>query len=507
MTGKRAPATAAIRSHVLQALAGALLLSACGGQDDNAGNVPPTASDTPAAASAAGQVIAQARRAMGVNGVTRLEYAGDGWEACLGQPWAIRDGWARWRIMNYDRVIDYGTFDSYQTALRQAGMDPDKLGGCGAQPNAPVQNQQSSVNDDASWEQQLQIYLTPIGFLNLAQANGARVERGDDGLSLVIDDIPVGDVHYRMVGDFGDDYLLDHITTWVDNSVYGDMAFEADFSEYLDIAGVTFPLHIVQKQGGFTTLDINVDSVAPGTRASAEPPPREGRGFGGGQAADGPEYEQIGEGVYALFGAYQSVLVEFDDYTVVLDGLQSDQRARDIIRIAHDIAPGKPVGYVLTTHAHFDHASGLREFVAEGATILTHESNVDFFSDALGTPRTLAPGETAGNDMPVKIMGVTGFFAIDDGNQRVEIHKINGSRHADDMLIAYIPGIKTIVEADLLQPWINPVFGGGRHPFLVHLASELERLGLDYEQFVPVHRPPDPPLMSRADLMQALGQN
>jgi hypothetical protein len=59
----------------------------------------------------------------------------------------------------------------------------------------------------------------------------------------------------------------------------------------------------------------------------------------------------------------------------------------------------------------------------------------------------------------------------------------------------------------LLQPWINPVFGGGDHPFLIWFADELDRLGLDYQQFVPIHRPANPPLMTKSDLMEAVGRN
>jgi len=41
----------------------------------------------------------------------------------------------------------------------------------------------------------------------------------------------------------------------------------------------------------------------------------------------------------------------------------------------------------------------------------------------------------------------------------------------------------------------------------VWLAGELDRLGIDYAQFVPVHRPASPPLMIKAELMDAVGRN
>ncbi|MDG2175444.1 MAG: MBL fold metallo-hydrolase [Gammaproteobacteria bacterium] len=444
---------------------------------------------------------------MGAQEMTRIEYSGNGWEACLGQPWHIDEGWARWSIADYNRVIDYATFNSTQTALRQSGLDPDKLGGCGAQPLAAAQNQQISVNSDSSWEKQLQVHLTPLGFLHLANDFGGQVELNNDGLSVNVSDINVDDVSYRMVGSFGDDYLLDHVATWIDNTVYGDMIFEVEFSEWQDFAGVKFPTRIVQKQGGYSTHDLTVTSVIPSSEASAEPPPGNGGRFGGGQQADLPPYEAIGDGIYALHGAYQSVVMEFDAFSVVLDGLQNDTRAQEIIALTKELIPDKPIGYVLTSHNHFDHASGLRDFVAEGATIITHEINQEFFESALANPRTLRTESDLSEGMPVSVLGVGGFFVLDDGSQRLEIYKLNDSLHADDVLIAYIPSIKTIVEADLMQPWINPVFGGGDHPFLIWFADELERIGIEYEQFVPIHRPSTPPLMTRMELLEAVGRN
>ena len=40
---------------------------------------------------------------------------------------------------------------------------------------------------------------------------------------------------------------------------------------------------------------------------------------------------------------------------------------------AKNLAPNKPIKYVVNTHHHFDHAGGLGAFAAEGATIITHD--------------------------------------------------------------------------------------------------------------------------------------
>ena len=46
---------------------------------------------------------------------------------------------------------------------------------------------------------------------------------------------------------------------------------------------------------------------------------------------------------------------------------------------------------MINTHSHFDHAGGLRAFVAEGSTILTHESNKAYLEKVLSLPHTLNP--------------------------------------------------------------------------------------------------------------------
>src|SRR5690606_17941911 len=271
-------------------------------------------------------------------------------------------------------------------------------------------------------------------------------------------------------------------------------------------SALTFPESILYKQGGLTTFELSIDGVVANTESEVTPPggPRMG---GGPPSGNDAPYVEIGDGIFVMLGAYQGVAVEFDDFAVVIDGLQNDTRAREMIELTHAAIPGKLIRYVVVTHSHFDHASGLRLFADEGATVLTHADNVAFFEDAVSAPRSLSGDPSLDRvAMPVDVQGVDGRFVIrDDAGQAVELHALEGGLHASDMLVAYLPSVKAVVESDLLQPWINPVFGGGQHPYLIYLHAELERLGLDYEQFVPIHQPPEPPMMPRSALEEAVG--
>lgn len=464
------------------------------------------ASPTPAQETSFEALRDSALEAMGGGDVERIELTGSGWDACLGQAWSVQEGWARWELRDYRRTIDYDAGRSVRSAMRRPGLDPERLGGCGAQPDAAARSRETSIGPDSAWPEQLPIWMTPHGFLKLAERAETSVAAADPGRTVTLQ-LSRSGTEYTLRGHYGEDDLLERIVTWVEHPIFGRMEVETVFRDYRRFDGLRFPSAMTRKQGGFAMLDVTIDDVVvdppPGRAVASDEPRRPGSG-----GAPEPAYVEIDDGVFVLRGAYQSVAVEFDDFSVVIDGMQSESRTREIIELTHEAIPDKDIRYVVNTHSHFDHATGLRQFAAAGATIVTHSTNVTFFETALSTPRTADPDVSAPTDAyDVRVRGVDGRFEIrGDAGRVLEVHELRSGRHANDMLIAYLPRSGTIVEADLLQPWINPVFGGddGPHPYLVYLFEELERLGLDYRQFVPVHEPAEPPTMPRAALVEAV---
>jgi glyoxylase-like metal-dependent hydrolase (beta-lactamase superfamily II) len=325
-----------------------------------------------------------------------------------------------------------------------------------------------------------------------------------------------GGTNYRMRGYFNTANMLEKIETWLDDPIFGDMLVEAEFSGYRAFDGMQFPSRILHKQGGLGIFELNVERAVPNsTAATAAPAAPAAAGQRGGAAAapaapaapaaaPPAPFTELGPGVFVLNGAYQAVAVAFNDYSVVIDGMQNEARAREVITQTKQAIPGKPIRYVVVTHSHFDHMTGLRDFIAEGATIVTHEINVKFLERALNTPRTLNPAGDPRKGAMVKIQGIGDRHVLTDGKQTVELHRIRGHVHADDMVVAFIPGAKTIVESDLVQPWISPQFTSV--PYLTHMANELDRLKLNYESFVSIHRPTPPPVVTREAFLAAIGR-
>ena len=63
------------------------------------------------------------------------------------------------------------------------------------------------------------------------------------------------------------------------------------------------------------------------------------------------------------------------DHIVLLEAPQSEMVTTSIIAEVKKAIPNKPIKFVVNTHTHSDHSGGLRAAAAEGAIIITHESN------------------------------------------------------------------------------------------------------------------------------------
>ena len=112
----------------------------------------------------------------------------------------------------------------------------------------------------AADERQLQIWLTPHGFLKAAADNNATAKPGKDGAKKVTVLAFMAGKN-KITGDIDSQNLVTKVDTWIPNPVLGDMLVETTYTDYKDFDGVKFPTHIVQKEGGWAILDLSVTSA------------------------------------------------------------------------------------------------------------------------------------------------------------------------------------------------------------------------------------------------------
>jgi glyoxylase-like metal-dependent hydrolase (beta-lactamase superfamily II) len=83
---------------------------------------------------------------------------------------------------------------------------------------------------------------------------------------------------------------------------------------------------------------------------------------------------------------------------------------------------------LINTHSHIDHSSGLRAFVAEGSTILTHQVNKAYLEKVLSAPHTLVPDKAQQNGKKPVVEAVGEKKVLTDGTHVVELYHMLSQR-------------------------------------------------------------------------------
>ncbi len=416
-------------------------------------------------------------------------------------------------ITGYVRVIDLEA-----PASRHTGNTMNFVGGGGSTTIGPgtffqqVTPQQADVS--GPWAGSLQFYITPWGFLKGAAENNATANRrGVGGESYTVLSwspevkAPSG-ASYVVNGFVNDENLVVRVETWLGNNIMGDMHIVATYSDWRDFGGFMAPTQIVQTRGGWPFFEVDVAAARANPRdlASLAPAPANPPGGfgGGGQAPLNVTAEELGDGLYRLTtgaGSYDSLIIEFEDHIMMLEAGQSQRRALAYIEETKRLIPGKPIRYIWNSHAHADHTGGMPVLVAEGATIITHASNQEFFERALNTPRTLLDDTLARNPRPASVDPVYDMKVYSDATRTVEMYHIWPTPHSNGLLVAYIPQEKILFQGDFSLP--APGQPGNDH--VQALVPALEKLGVvDFERYINVHTSAEP--QTKDELWEAVGR-
>jgi glyoxylase-like metal-dependent hydrolase (beta-lactamase superfamily II) len=471
---------------------------------------------TPAAAQDAKSFLQVADKAMGASAVNSVTYTGTGTMRYIGQSFDPNGDWPRAPMTSYTNTIDYGSKSSKEEYAvdvakkeRGGGLAVPRATGFVSGNYAWNLNAQGQPNPQpaAAELREFMITISPYGFIKAALASGnATLEsRFFNRLDKTMKVVGFSARKYWVTGEFDDNSLLERVVTSFPNPVMGDMAIEVRYTEWKDVGGgVKFPFHIHAHQGdhpldagGRNWFDVRVTDAKVNVTDAAVTVPDNVRNAPAPQVRVASQ--KLADGVWFVGGgSHNSLAVEFMDFVTVIEGPLDDARSNAVIAETHKVIPNKPIRYLVNTHHHWDHSGGIRAFVAEGATVITDERNKDFYQNVVlaPQPRTLSPDRLS--QFPFAKTGpgtlalqtFTDRYTIADGTQTIELYHVDGLNHAADMLVAYLPQSKILVNADLYSP---PPAGGNLQNVsenAVVLFRNIKRLKLDVAQHVPIHGNP-----------------
>lgn len=492
-------------------------------------------------------VLQASLKAMGGEDLRTLEFTAKGWRARVGQTYGVAEDWPRYEVADYTRSIDYDHHWWREDFTQRQGDYPVP----GGNP-VPERHVTAISSGKYAWDmsdgkpvvltrgyldgisysdlRQLELAITPHGFLKAAlAAHDATaitlpiVGPSDFGLSQFGRKVTVVSFtlldKYKINGTINDQNLVELVGTWFPNPVYGDMDYEMRYTRYQDFGGIMFPTFIHVHQGdprlnpAHNYYELFVDSVKINQPVEAMKVPDEVR-----HAVVPPvkvESEQLADGVWLMGGgSHNSLLVEFKDFLAVVEAPNNEARSLAVIAEAARLVPGKLIRYVVNTHHHFDHAGGLRTYLSQGTTIVTHESNKQYYLDILfhPSPRELDPDRMAfyspmymisRRPAPIETVGGpvrgTGLYVVTDGERMLEVFHVQDmsyelgdptlahGNHSADMLMAYLPKEKILYNADLYSPPAPGSTPPAPNSRMRTLYQNMLKLKLDVERHVPTH--------------------
>jgi glyoxylase-like metal-dependent hydrolase (beta-lactamase superfamily II) len=438
-----------------------------------------TALAVTAAAQTPNAALAAAETTLGTGALTSLKVTGTGSSAMIGQGLAAGVS-AKWVLNNYVAEFNYAdpglrmTLDRAMLdgsapfgGARQIWVLSDGVGwNVGANGMPQALNPRPDTQLSSLQERQLQVWLsTPQGFIKAARANRATARAQGQGATVTF--TAAGGV--RVTGVLNRANQVERVEAVLDNSVLGDMIVETTFRDYKAFGGLQFPQRIIQRHGGLTTLDLTVSAVEPNAVLAVEvpvtmrtaPPP-----------ALRVDVQPLAPGVWTMAGgSHHSVLIEFADHLVLVDGPLGDARVNAVVAEAVRLVPNKPIRYLVQTHHHFDHQGGFRAAAAEVQTILTGASSREYWESVLQRPRTAAD-KLAQRAVKPTVEGVSLKRVLSDATRTVELHAVPFNGHVDEMLYVYLPAEKIVIQVD------------GQAPGIV---AQIDRLKLDVATHVPLH--------------------
>ena len=433
--------------------------------------------------------LQQIADALDVSTSKTFQFTANGTMYNLGQNANPAGPWPRFFVKSFTRVYDF-TAGAMRDQVVRMSAETETVG--------PEQQVNIAVSGDHAWnvagketaprlfeapQRAHEIVISPHGLLRAAFANGAGVTKKTvEGREMTVISFTDRGKH-KVVAYVNDQNAIERVDSSYGHPIVGDIKVVTYYGPYREFAGVKFPSKIIQYQDDKPTLDLTVTAVRANPPVDIEVP---------AHVRNDPvpvKSEKVVDGIWYITGVNNnSVLIEMKDYLIVVEAPHGERRSLAVMGEVKKLVPNKPIKYLVNTHHHFDHASGVRAYAAEGVTIVTHEVNRPYYERAALNSWTLAPDRLAKSKKKPVFQTMGDNMVLTDGTRSVELYQIIGNPHHDGIVMAYLRKEKLLIEADVYTP-LAPGAEPPKvpNPQSVNLEANVRRLNIDVDRIVSIH--------------------
>jgi glyoxylase-like metal-dependent hydrolase (beta-lactamase superfamily II) len=431
-----------------------------------------------------------------VKGVNTLIVEGSGENFNLGQNMSPEAPLPRLTVSASKRSIDYANarwrLEQKRTPTYiTANMAPDQLQILGVDGelayNVAASGAGTRAAEQVARDRHSELFHHPVGALRAALSDGAEISNlRREGNDDVVDVTAAADKFTLYVD--ASSKLPSKVVTMTYNANLGDVALTTEFTDYKESAGMMLPGRIVSKTDRFVVADIQVSNHAVNGEAGNLEAPADAKAAALPPATAPVTVEEAGKGLWYLTGgSHHSILVEFADHLVLVEAPLNAARTEAVIAKAKELRPEKPLRYLISTHHHFDHSGGIRAAIAEGMTIVAHESSKPLFEEVAQRKHTIVEDPLARNPKSLQMVAVKDKHVLSDSTRTVELYHIAGNPHADTLLMVYFPAERILVQGDMFSPPAPGAAPPPGFPFVPNTIENIRKANLRVETLLPIH--------------------
>lgn len=300
------------------------------------------------------------------------------------------------------------------------------------------------------------------------------------------------------------------------DALEGDSVFDAEFSDWRDVAGTKMAMRTFYTLNGMTIADMTYREVVPNAampanafdipadqlaKAAKPADPRITpfhwairRSYSAfymdvdnqyGDEGTKPTIADIGPYISETQGwTHNTVFIDMGPYLVAMEAPNDDGQAIAHLALARQKYGNKPIKYLVLSHHHVDHVGGMRTFIAEGATVVVGKGDGDYFRKALARPQTQnwnAPPKS--KPYNPQVIENTGTWTIKEGTRELSFYMMDNP-HSDDMQMGWLPELKMGLVTDIWNPG-PPVTAS--NPGLASVIHAVDKLGIKPTRFAGGH--------------------
>ena len=252
--------------------------------------------------------------------------------------------------------------------------------------------------------------------------------------------------------------LLTLIVQVIDDPILGDRTNVLAYERWQPAGDVLLPRQVDGTANGVPTLQVTVHAADVNANVSdtlfnvsADVAARSSRTV---VPADPivAAMTELSPGVWHVAGGtHNSLVVEQAKSLVLIEAPLGAARMKAMFDTLARRFPKKPVLLVVASHHHWDHAGGIREVLARGIPVLTHERNAEFVKWVGGATKTVVPDRLSRTKRALNVRTLRDSMTIGEGAGQVRLFTIR-TVHVQGLLAAYVPSAQVVFTSDVVNP-------------------------------------------------------